>query len=398
MPYLFTQTPRYDPTAWLEGRDRFPAGATLELVVGETHRVLVPEFYATADATVSDDGHRVLFSAKPTRFSRWQIWEVALSGGAPQAIARENTECIRPLYLPDHKVVYTRVGPKNSAITVAGKPVTFAPGRYLTDEVLEDGRILFESGRGGHREIFTVYPDGTGVESLRCDHGPDRGEARQLASGDYVFRAGNRLARFTSALATQTDVNQPNGEAIGPVAEIAQGEWLLSMRGKAGFGLYRWSAPDRQTTPVETLTNASAVDPVIVESRTPPREFPSALVPTRTAGNLLCLNARISRTPIRGAAVRAVRVYTEGGRLGETGVEPDGSFYVQVPADRPLRIETVDAAGRTVEAEHGWFWMRPSEQRICVGCHTGPERAPENKVPEILLRTILPVRMLEVKP
>jgi hypothetical protein len=168
------------------------------------------------------------------------------------------------------------------------------------------------------------------------------------------------------------------------------------MPGKTGFGVYRWNAAERLAAPLETPVRTSAVDPVVVARRTAPREFPSALVPTRTAGNLLCLNARVSRDPIDAAAAKAVRVYTEGGLLGETEVETDGSFYIQVPADRPLRIETVDAAGHTVQAERRWFWMRPSEQRICVGCHAGPERAPENKVPQILLRTIVPVNMLEV--
>ena len=82
--------------------------------------------------------------------------------------------------------------------------------------------------------------------------------------------------------------------------------------------------------------------------------------------------------------------------LGQTPVENDGSFYVQVPPDRPLQIELADGAGKTVRREPAWFWMRASEQRICVGCHTGPERAPENKVPEILLKTIVPVKMTEV--
>jgi hypothetical protein len=31
------------------------------------------------------------------------------------------------------------------------------------------------------------------------------------------------------------------------------------------------------------------------------------------------------------------------------------------------------------------------EQRICVGCHVGPERASENRVPAVLLRTTTPV-------
>jgi hypothetical protein len=47
-------------------------------------------------------------------------------------------------------------------------------------------------------------------------------------------------------------------------------------------------------------------------------------------------------------------------------------------------------------AEKNWFWMRPSEQRICVGCHAGPERSPENRVPEILNRTTVPVNMTAI--
>jgi hypothetical protein len=49
-----------------------------------------------------------------------------------------------------------------------------------------------------------------------------------------------------------------------------------------------------------------------------------------------------------------------------------------------------------IEAEHGWFWMRQGEQRVCVGCHAGPERAPENAVPKVLLRKDVPVRMAGV--
>jgi hypothetical protein len=154
---------------------------------------------------------------------------------------------------------------------------------------------------------------------------------------------------------------------------------------------------EQSAQPQEIPADASAVEPVMAARHAPPKEFPSALVATRTAGNLLCLNARTSRTPIDAAAVRTVRVYAKSGLLGETEVERDGSFYVQVPADRAIRIELADAAGKIVAAEHGWFWMRPSEQRICVGCHSGPERAPENKVPDVLLRTILPVKMLEVQ-
>ena len=51
----------------------------------------------------------------------------------------------------------------------------------------------------------------------------------------------------------------------------------------------------------------------------------------------------------------------------------------------------LDAQGKTLRAESGWFWVRSGEQRICVGCHTGPERAPDNRVPQVLLRATTPV-------
>ena len=42
--------------------------------------------------------------------------------------------------------------------------------------------------------------------------------------------------------------------------------------------------------------------------------------------------------------------------LGQAAVERDGSFYVQVPADRPIRMELLDAERATVflyDAERG---------------------------------------------
>jgi len=141
------------------------------------------------------------------------------------------------------------------------------------------------------------------------------------------------------------------------------------------------------------------LEPVIVAPRTVPRRFPSALLAIRTAGNLLCLNVATSRDPIRGGAIRTVRVYTQddAGKpalLGTQAVEKDGSFFVQVPGDKPLRLEALDSAGRVVSAERNWWWMRVAEQRGCVGCHAGPERAPDNELPQVLLRRDVPVPML----
>jgi hypothetical protein len=79
--------------------------------------------------------------------------------------------------------------------------------------------------------------------------------------------------------------------------------------------------------------------------------------------------------------------------LGTAPVERDGSFFVQVPTEKPLQIELLDGAGKTVKREAGFFWMRRGEQRACVGCHAGPETSPENAVPMILLKSTTPADM-----
>jgi hypothetical protein len=221
-----------------------------------------------------------------------------------------------------------------------------------------------------------------------------------VASGDVIFSVGGRLARFTPALASQTDVAQPQGEPAGPIAEISQDRWLVALR-KANrpFGLYSWTREGSRLDPVEIPAGANAIQPALLRPRSRAKQFPSGLVESRTNGNLLCLDARATKDQPITEAVTAVQVYTRDAAgaavlLGRQDVAGDGSFYVQVPADKPLRIELLNAAGHTVRAERAWFWMRPSEQRICVGCHTGPERSPENKVPEVLLRSIVPEKLL----
>ncbi len=89
-----------------------------------------------------------------------------------------------------------------------------------------------------------------------------------------------------------------------------------------------------------------------------------------------------------------MEVLNEDGRAvvaGTAPVESDGSFYVRVPGDKPIRFALLDGKGSVVRQEHGWFWSRRGEQRICVGCHTGPERGSENRVPAVLMRTTTPV-------
>jgi hypothetical protein len=404
--FLYTTAKHYEPLAWIHGADRFSSGSTIFVRDAKGNHPLVPGFAASADPAISFDGQRVLFAGKSKVDDPWQIWEIALAGGAPRRIATGSEDCVRPLYLPDDRVVYAHKTAGRFVVEAASLdwgnplPLTYGLANFFPTDVLRDGRILFEAsyplGADTTPEIYTVYSDGSGVESYRCDHGTARSSGKQVSSGDVVLVSAHGLARFTSARAEEIRIPAPAGEYAGDVAETSAGDWLLPWRAdaKERFQLMFWTPGAAALEPALAEPNADLVQPVLVAQRAVPNRHPSGLHDWPNA-NLLCLNAYTSKYQFAPGSIHSVRLYTrdESGRprlLGTAPVERDGSFFVQVPTEQALQIELLDGAGKTLKREAGFFWMRRGEQRACVGCHAGPETSPENAVPTILLKSTTP--------
>jgi hypothetical protein len=405
---LYTEAPLYDSGATLRGGERFPAGAVVKVLSGGASRVLAPSLEVSADAALSPDARTVLIAAKEKDGQPWQIWEVPLAGGTPRQLTSGAEDCIRPFYAAEQKFVYARRTARGFQIEIAplagggALRLTYLPGNFLPNAILRDGRVLFEgafpAAPATIRELYTVYADGSGEEARRCDHGPDRHSAAELSSGDTVFQTGTGLARFTSARAGQLELALPKGQYVGPVAESDGGEWLAAYRAAGTDAYWICRFPPRAAAQPVKVAGPNAWQPVPVRVRPAPPYHPSSLG-DREGANLLCLSSYVSKSEqIPKGSVAEVRVWSMNDRggavaLGKAPVETDGSFYVQAPSETPLRFELLDGAGKTVAAEKGWFWTRKGEQRVCVGCHAGPERAPENLSPQVLLRTQKPVPM-----
>lgn len=154
----------------------------------------------------------------------------------------------------------------------------------------------------------------------------------------------------------------------------------------------------------ENITNAYAKDDIhsVVHLSPRPRPMPRPSMVDPLAdrsldktGYLYCqnaLNTQHNTADIK--RIKAVRIYegrpftieptktiyahigTEAAELGTVPLASDGSFYVEVPADRPLAMQAVDAEGRPVVNEMSWIYVRPGEQRACVGCHAPVSSAP----------------------
>ncbi|MCP4260957.1 MAG: hypothetical protein GY774_26120 [Planctomycetes bacterium] len=69
--------------------------------------------------------------------------------------------------------------------------------------------------------------------------------------------------------------------------------------------------------------------------------------------------------------------------LGEINIAEDGSFNIEIPANTPIKLQTLDADGMALRS-CDWIWARNHEPRGCIGCHEDGELTPEN----VLVKTV----------
>ncbi|MEE8451893.1 MAG: HEAT repeat domain-containing protein [Thermoguttaceae bacterium] len=156
--------------------------------------------------------------------------------------------------------------------------------------------------------------------------------------------------------------------------------------------------------------------PLVPRRRPPVRsEAPQGRMYT---ARLFCNSARLSREPrtaTRGKLVRVIegmpvlsrhetqqnlptnRWKNHGGTharvLGTMPLAADGSFFVEVPADRLLHLQVLDADRRVVNNQTFWLYARPGETHSCIGCHERPDTTQTaNRFPSSA--TVPPVEML----
>jgi hypothetical protein len=103
-------------------------------------------------------------------------------------------------------------------------------------------------------------------------------------------------------------------------------------------------------------------------------------------GRLLCLDVNVSSVAPLGGAARpasAIRILARDAAgkpqvIGEAPVHADGSFLIDVPADQALGFETLDVRGQVIRRLPPFVWVRPGENRACIGCHEPHNQCPEN--------------------
>ncbi len=335
-----------------------PARTTIALArAGEEARILTGSFWSAASPSASIDGRRFLFAGRGAAGEPTRIWEMAIDGSTPRLVTTGNGDPGDPLYLPDERIVYSdaageKAGPRGARALFScrhdGSDVsrlTFGPHADGRPRLLDDGRILFERRFRTTRQArapawMTIHPDGT------------------------------QVAMF--------------GDGSAASAEVAQAAVIGPVPGYAVIGIE--AALARPAPPILT----------------------SVVRPDVGSGTLLCLNvyasrlAGVARLPAgaieRVVARRAVVSSAEEpdgpseSILGEAPVFPDGSFFIEVPADTPLNLALMGSGGRVVASLNSGIWVRPNENRGCIGCHEETDLAPDNRRPMAIAG--LPVPLL----
>lgn len=221
---------------------------------------------------------------------------------------------------------------------------------------------------------------------------------------DGRVAAINQLGLVTSAVAT----GQPIGGGFLPfdLSPLPDGRLLCTSLKKNQIIVF--DPEDGSLMPVYSQGGIHSV--VHLGSRKKPMVFPSMVDPTMErridkTGYLYCQNVRDTQHTVADVSrIKAIRVYegrpftieptktiyahigTVGRELGTVPIATDGSFYVEVPADRPIALQAVDGEGRAVINELSWIYTRPGEQRACVGCHAPVDSAP-GATPGIAIRS-----------
>ena len=409
----------------------------------EPLRTLLEGPVAAALCDVSPDGRRLLVSLQDTPGGPWRVHVLSAAGGTPQPVSPAGASAVAAAWLPGERVVLAcdlaggvdprDGGPAFHLYTCQGDGsgltrISFNPSSDVDPVVLPDGRILFAAwqppGLGrtvGGFASFTVRDDGTGLAAWSGSHDGPADERRPRRLGDeLVCLAGGSGSAGLLAISARRPL-----KARRALADEQPGHWLAAARDAHGelllcgrpaeagpaapFGLYRAGAAGVQ--PLAVAPGVDVLDVLSLAPRTAPRGHLSTVDPEASTGELLCLDARHAELPgpgataLAGDAARATTLQVLRGRPrgrderpgAATGPRPtpsevlasvpladDGSAWLSVPADTPLRFVTLDAEGRVLLDSTSWVWVRPGERRSCIGCHEDRESAPANRVPGAL--------------
>lgn len=356
-------------------------------------------------------------------------------------------------FASDEKMIDERGNPCSSSIynlSLDGselRRVTYNPNRNVDPFQMWDNRLLYAGQRsrtepggvGVRSSLYSVNVEGTEVELYGGEQGgrfqrmpcatPD-GLVVFIETDNSVWDNGGQLACVDQKRphVTYRPLTSDTNLAFVYPSPFRENQVLVSRRTSAKDGrdsIYLFDAKSGSNQPVFDDPQYHTLQAHAVMPRQQPDGRSTVVNPKVDTGIFYAINCYDTDPQIRtnldqgtlkrvriiegvtSASITAVQngpkdlLYLSDAKaskgpavarriLGEAPIEPDGSFNVEVPADTPILIQTLDRNGMAL-GTCGWVWVKPKEPRGCVGCHEDPELTPENNYVQALRRKSTPV-------
>ncbi len=412
-------------------------------------RVISTGFSSACDPEVSFDGKRILFSGKIAEADNWNIFEADLAAGSVRQVTRDFGNCRSPKYMSTFYTIvspgpwYTLafISDESGELSEYGglrstnlyscnldgtgmQRLTYNPSHDFGPLMIPDGRILYSAwqrnlpqhGPRGEIDLFSINSDGTDISlfnrqgklikhmaTITTDNLVLFIESNSLpwdGSGDL---AGIRLNRF---LKSYLPLDTEPGLYHSPSA-LPDGRVMVSRRPADGTGnhdIFRLDPTNGTVEPLISDARYHLLQAVAVVERPIPDGRSSVVNAKDPNGQFYCLDIRNSDSDefsenimkdarkirflegIPGTSAAGDEDELLNSRiLGETDISPDGSFFVEVPANIPIKAQIIDNNGMSLRSGT-WIWVRNHEPRGCIGCHEDPELVPQNRMVDAVTR------------
>ncbi|MBW8041698.1 MAG: hypothetical protein FVQ85_17105 [Planctomycetes bacterium] len=308
--------------------------------------------------------------------------------------------------------------------------LTFNLSSDMDPSIMPDGRLLFASwqrstlNRGllGRVSLFAISIDGTDYSAFCTDQGKRiKHMPCPTTKGIAVFIEADRLpwdgagsvgsVQLRRPLHSYRPITRESDGLFHSPSPLSDGKVLISRRSPDGMdthGVYRL---DPSTGELELIFDSPGYHDIqakMVYPRPEPDGRSSVVTEKDTNGKLYCLNVYISDLDkpqwMPAGTVKRLRVLegissadditgpnngipplAQRRILGEIDVEQDGSFNIEIPANIPIELQTLDADGMALRS-CSWIWARNHEPRGCIGCHEDGELTPENTLVKAITR------------
>ncbi len=453
---------------------QFQAGAALCLLTMEgpygSVRTLIDDPRGMIrDPAASYDGTRILFAWKKSdREDDYHLYEMEAASGAVRQLTHGlGFADYEPAYLPNGDIVFNSTRcvqtvdcwwtEVSNLYTCDGdgqflRRLTFDQVHTNFPTVLDDGRVIYtrweysDRGQIFVQALFQMQPDGTGQTELYGNNSffpttilhargiPGTTKILAILTGHHSRQCGtlavidtakgNQEATGVQEIAPVRPTRAVRVDAYGQSGDLFQYPYPLSetesivaytplgwRRDPPRYGIYFMTADGRREL-LASDPGISCNQPVLLESRTPPREGP-ALADYRRSEGVCYVHDVYAGPGLRGVprgAIKRLRVvalrhraagircnYNKGPGggalictpvaigngawdvkvvLGEAEVYADGSACFTVPARTPVYFQALDGRRRMVQTMRSWATLQGGEYFACTGCHEPKGEAP----------------------